>query len=93
VIQTSRALTTLDGIRITAPFARSLFVTENTGALSRIDISGDTAQVTTLGTFDQPTSLVRVGRDLWVTEGQDLRLQGVDPTPVNLPYVVRRFAL
>jgi len=34
-----------------------------------------------------------VGRDLWVTEGQDLRLQGVDPTPVNLPFVVRRFAL
>jgi len=93
VIQTSRALATLDGIRITAPFARSLFVTENTGALSRIDISGNTAQVTTLGTFDQPTSLVRVGRDLWVTEGQDLRLQGVDPTPVNLPFVVRRSAL
>ncbi len=93
VIQTSRALTTLDGIRITAPFARSLFVTESTGALSRIDISGDTAQVTTLGTFDQPTSLVRVGRDLWVAEGQDLRLQGVDPTPIHLPFVVRRFAL
>jgi sugar lactone lactonase YvrE len=93
VIQTSRALTTLDGIRIVAPFTSSLFVTENTGALSRVDIHGDTATVTTLGTFDQPTSVIRTGGDLWVTEGQDLRLQGVDPTPVNLPFVVRRFTL
>jgi hypothetical protein len=93
VIPTSRALTTPDGIRITAPFASSLFVTENTGALSRIDISGNMATVHTLATFDQPTSVIRSGRDLWVAEGQDLRLQGVDPTPLDLPFVIRRFSL
>ena len=93
VIQTPRALPTIDGIRIVAPFTSSLFVTENTGALSRIDITGDTSTITTLGTFDQPTSVIRVGRDLWVSEGQDLRLQGVDPTPLNLPFVIRRFSL
>jgi hypothetical protein len=93
VIPTSRPLTTPDGIRITAPFASSLLVTENTGALSRIDISGNAATVHTLGTFDEPTSVIRVGRDLWVAEGQDLRLQGVDPTPLNLPFVIRRFSL
>ncbi|HSR99036.1 MAG TPA: hypothetical protein VLM79_18400 [Kofleriaceae bacterium] len=93
VIQTPRVFTTLDGIRIVAPFTSSLFVTENTGALSRVDIIGSTATVTTLGTFDQPTSVIRVGRDLWITEGQDLRLQGVDPTPVHLPFVVRRHSL
>jgi hypothetical protein len=93
VIATSRTLTTPDGIRIVAPFASSLFVTENTGALSRVDIAGTSATVTELGTFDEPTSLIRRGSDLWVAEGQDLRLQGVVTTPVNLPFVVRRFAL
>jgi len=93
VIQTPRAFTTPDGIRIVAPLTSSLLVTENTGALSRVDIAGDAARITTLGTFDEPTSVIRTGGDLWVAEGQDLRLQGVDPTPLNLPFVIRRFAL
>jgi hypothetical protein len=93
VIQMPRALTTPDGIRVVVPFTGSLFVTENTGALSRVDATGGTAAITVLGTFDQPTSVIRVGHDLWVAEGQDLRLQGVDPTPVHLPFVVRRLSL
>ncbi len=93
VLPTPRAFTTPDGIRIAAPLTSSLFVTENTGALSRVDITGGAATITTLGTFDQPTSVIRVGRDLWVAEGQDLRLQGVDPTPLHLPFVIRRFSL
>jgi sugar lactone lactonase YvrE len=93
VIQTPRAFTRPDGIRIAAPFTSSLFVTENTGALSRVDIAGGAATITSLGSFDQPTSVIRVGGDLWVAEGQDLRLQGVDPTPLNLPFVIRRFSL
>jgi hypothetical protein len=91
VIATPRPFTTPDGIRMVAPLSASLLVTENTGALLRADISGDTATITTLGTFDEPTSVVRAGRDLWVAEGQDLRLQGVVTTPLNLPFVVRRF--
>ena len=91
VISTPRLFTNPDGIRIVAPRSASLFVTENPGALSRVDISGNAATITALGTFDEPTSVVRAGRDLWVTEGQDLRLQGVVTTPLNLPFVVRRF--
>jgi hypothetical protein len=91
VISTPRLFTTPDGIRIVAPLSSSLFVTENTGALSRVDISGNAATITTLAIFDEPTSVVRAGRDLWVAEGQDLRLQGVVTTPLNLPFVVRRF--
>lgn len=89
-ITTPRVLSNPDGIRIAAPGTASLLVTENAGALSRIDIRGTRSTITTLGTFDQPTSVVRSGRDLWVTEGQVLRLQGVDPSPLNLPFSVRR---
>jgi hypothetical protein len=93
LIQTPRRFTNPDGIRIVSPLSASLFVTENPGALSRVDVTGTTATITALGTFDQPTSVVRTGRDLWVTEGQVLRLQGVDPSPLNLPFTVRRFTL
>jgi hypothetical protein len=93
LIQTPRSFTFPDGIRIVRPLSASLFVTENTGALSRVDVTGSTATITALGTFDQPTSVVRTGGDLWVTEGQDLRLQGADPSPLNLPFTVRRLAL
>lgn len=92
-IQTPRLFQNPDGIRVLAPGTKSLVVTENTGALSRVDVNGDTAAITQLQTFDQPTSVVRAGKDLWVTEGQVLRLQGVDPTPLNLPFTVRRFTL
>jgi len=93
VIQTPRPFQFPDGIRIVRPRSASLFVTENTGALSRVDITGSTATITTLGTFDEPTSVVRTGQDLWVSEGQDLRLQGVETSPLNLPFTIRRFAL
>jgi sugar lactone lactonase YvrE len=91
LITTPRRFSSADGIRMAAPRSASLLVTENPGALSRVDITGATATITTLGTFDEPTSVIRAGRDLWVTEGQVLRLQGVEPSPLNLPFVVRRF--
>lgn len=93
VIATPRPFANPDGIRIVAPGTSSLFVSENPGAVTRVDVTGTTASITALGTFDEPTSLVRSGGDLWVVEGQDLRLQGVVTTPVNLPFVVRRFDL
>ncbi len=92
-ITTPRPLTFPDGLRIARPLSSSLLVVENTGALSRLDIAQGAATITTLGTFDQPTSLVRTGNDVWVAEGQVLRLQGVDPTPLNLPFTIRRFSL
>lgn len=93
LISTPRAFQFPDGIRITRPFASSLFVTENTGALTRVDVAGNAATITPLGTFDEPTSVVRSGNDLWVAEGQDLRLQGVETSPLNLPFTIRRFRL
>jgi sugar lactone lactonase YvrE len=92
-IATPRPFQFPDGIRITRPLSASLFVTENTGAVSRVDVARDAATITPLGSFDEPTSLVRVGNDLWISEGQDLRLQGADPTPLNLPFKLRRLAL
>jgi sugar lactone lactonase YvrE len=93
LIATPRPFQFPDGIRIVRPLSASLFVTENTGALTRVDIAGDAATITPLGSFDEPTSVVRTGNDLWVAEGQDLRLQGVETSPLNLPFTIRRFPL
>jgi hypothetical protein len=93
LITTPRLFQFPDGIRITQPRAASLFVTENTGALTRVDIARDAATITPLGSFDEPTSVVRTGDDLWIAEGQDLRLQGVETSPLNLPFTIRRLSL
>jgi predicted ATPase len=64
------------------------------GALVQIDVSGDSGHVTFLSdTLDQPSSVVRFRGDAWVSEGQILRLIGVDTTPVNLPFKLRRVRL
>jgi hypothetical protein len=53
--------------------------------LSRIDPRTGTRTLLD-GSLDQPTSLVFVGREIWITEGQVLRLQaGQSP---NLPFKV-----
>jgi sugar lactone lactonase YvrE len=93
VIATPRPFQFPDGIRIARPLSASLFVTENTGALTRVDVAHDAATITPLGSFDEPTSVVRTGNDLWVAEGQDLRLQGVDTTPLHLPFRIRKVSL
>ena len=73
-----------DGIRMLD--RTHLLVTENPGRLSLVDVT--TAEVTLVtGAVDQPTSVVRVGRYLWVAEGQVLRLQTGQPP--NLPFTIR----
>jgi sugar lactone lactonase YvrE len=74
-----------DGIRFLRP--GKLLVTENPGRLSLVDTA--THQVTLVnGQLDQPTSVVVVGgSSLYVSEGQDLRLQ--QNLPPNLPFKVR----
>jgi sugar lactone lactonase YvrE len=78
-------MTNPDGIRWRG---RYLYVAENANGLSRIDPRTGTRTLID-GSLDQPTSLAFVGRDVWITEGQVLRLQsGQAP---NLPFkVVRR---
>lgn len=74
-----------DGIRMLD--RHHLLVTENPGRLSVVDVR--TGAITAVDkSLDQPTSVVRSGNDLWVTEGQVLRLQTGQPP--NLPFKVQR---
>jgi sugar lactone lactonase YvrE len=85
VIKPDATFTNPDGIRMLD--RNRLLVTENPGRLSVVDVR--TGAVTAVDkTLDQPTSVVRSGSDLWVTEGQVLRLQNQQPP--NLPFTVRR---
>jgi sugar lactone lactonase YvrE len=78
-------LTNPDGIRWRDGF---LYVADNTLGLVRVDPRRARATVID-DSLDQPTSLVFTGRDVWITEGQVLRLQMNQPP--NLPFkVVRR---
>jgi hypothetical protein len=79
-------MTNPDGIRWRGGY---LYVAENPNGLSRIDPRAGTRTLID-GSLDQPTSLVFVGRDIWVTEGQVLRLQAGEPP--NLPFKVVRAA-
>lgn len=82
-----RGLQNPDGIRMLD--ANRLLVTENPGPLSVIDVR--TGAITLVGTFDQPTSVVRSGNSLWVAEGQVLRLQ--QGQPPNLPFKIQRITV
>ena len=74
-----------DGIRWREGY---LYVAENANGLSRVDPRTGTRTLID-GSLDQPTSLVFVGDDIWITEGQVLRLQAMQAP--NLPFkVVRR---
>jgi sugar lactone lactonase YvrE len=74
-----------DGIRWREGY---LYVAENASGLSRVDPRTGTRTLID-GSLEQPTSLVFVGSDIWITEGQVLRLQANEPP--NLPFkVVRR---
>jgi sugar lactone lactonase YvrE len=78
-------MTNPDGIRWRGGY---LYVAENKSGLSRIDPRTRTRTLID-DSLDQPTSLVFVGREIWITEGQVLRLQAGEPP--NLPFkVVRR---
>ncbi|MFP2904076.1 SMP-30/gluconolactonase/LRE family protein [Pyxidicoccus sp. 3LFB2] len=77
-----------DGIRMLD--VNTLLVTENAGALTKVNVNtGARTVVTSL--LDQPTSVVVEGRYAWVSEGQVLRLQqGIPP---NLPFKLKRVPL
>jgi sugar lactone lactonase YvrE len=81
-VELDAQLTNPDGIRWRDGY---LYVADNTQGLLRVNPR--TGTVTVLdSSLDQPTSLVFVGREVWITEGQVLRLQAhQDP---NLPFKV-----
>jgi hypothetical protein len=87
VIHLDRELVVPDGIRMLDP-AR-LLVAELVGRLTLVNVrTGTTAVVSKL---DQPTSVVRAGGSLWVSEGQVLRL--VSGEPPNLPFELERLSV
>jgi sugar lactone lactonase YvrE len=76
-----------DGIRWRDGY---LYVTENANGLSRVDPRTGTRTVID-SSLDQPSSLVFVHADIWISEGQVLRLQAGEIP--HLPFkVVRRRA-
>jgi sugar lactone lactonase YvrE len=75
-------MTNPDGIRWHEGY---LYIAENANGLSRVDPRTGTRTLID-GSLDQPTSLVFVGCDIWITEGQVLRLQA-DKRP-KLPFKV-----
>jgi sugar lactone lactonase YvrE len=78
-------MTNPDGIRWRGGY---LYVAENPTGLSRIDPRKGTRTLID-SSLDQPTSLAFIGDNIWITEGQVLRLQAGQPP--NLPFkVVRR---
>ncbi|HEX4865329.1 MAG TPA: hypothetical protein VFV02_14760 [Acidimicrobiales bacterium] len=88
VIDLDRDLVVPDGIRMLDP--TQLLVTELVGRLTLVNVhTGATTVVSE--SLDQPTSVVRVGGSLWVSEGQTLRL--VLGQPPNLPFTVRRLSV
>jgi len=76
-----------DGIRWRGGY---LYVAENASGLTRIDPRTGTRTVID-ASLDQPTSLVFAGCDVWITEGQVLRLQANEQP--NLPFKVVRLHL
>ena len=84
-IQLDTPMTNPDGIRWRDG---RLYVADNVSGLTRVDPRTGT-RIVLDATLDQPSSLVFVRGDIWITEGQVLRFQaGDDP---KLPFkVVRR---
>jgi hypothetical protein len=84
-IQLDTPMTNPDGIRWRDGY---LYVADNVSGLTRVDPRTGTRTVL-YAALDQPSSLVFVGGDIWISEGQAIRFQtGEDP---NLPFkIVRR---
>ena len=66
-LETPRALKFPDGLRA---FKDGFLMVEGSGALSRVEVSGDAAKIEPLGQFAGPTGVTVVGDRIWVAEGQ-----------------------
>lgn len=91
-ITVTPALTAPDGIR--ALDDHTLLVAENSGALAKVVITGDTAAATALATdLDQPTGVTFARGSVWVSEGQLGKLFAQPPIAPSEPFLVRRVDL
>ncbi|MEM9459957.1 MAG: hypothetical protein AAGF11_37625 [Myxococcota bacterium] len=71
-----------------------LVVEGDLGAVSRIELSGDTATVEVVADgYDVPTTIAQVDDHIWVGEGQLDHLIGIDPADPEPPFVVTRLPL
>ncbi|PTL77563.1 hypothetical protein DAT35_42920 [Vitiosangium sp. GDMCC 1.1324] len=79
-----------DGILTLAPGVL-LVVDNDNGLLKRVDLSGDTGHVTLLATgLDNPTTVALHDGDAFVVQSQFDHLIGIDRTPPDMPFVVKR---
>jgi sugar lactone lactonase YvrE len=84
------ALSYPDGMRVIDE--NTLLVVEGAGRLSKLVISEATATASVLvNRLDAPTSVVTVGGQNWISEGQLGVFLGQVAGPPALPFVVRRF--
>jgi sugar lactone lactonase YvrE len=87
IIEVTPSLNEPDGMR--AIDEKTLVVAEApAGRVSKIVVDGDSATLTALDDqLDQPASVVKVGNDLWVSEGQIGRF--VSNEPPKVPFMVK----
>jgi hypothetical protein len=79
-----------DGLLVLSPGVL-LVVDNDNGKLFRVDLSGDTGVVTLLATgLDNPTTVALHDGDAFVVESQFDHFFGVDPTPPDQPFRVKR---
>jgi sugar lactone lactonase YvrE len=88
IIEVTPSLNEPDGMRVIDE--KTLVVAEApAGRVSKIVVDGDSATLTAMDDqLDQPASVVKVGSDLWVSEGQIARF--VSNQPPKVPFMVRR---
>jgi sugar lactone lactonase YvrE len=78
-----------DGMRLID--ANTVIVVEGGHNVTTVAISGNSATSTVISNrMDNPTSLVKVGNDYFVSEGQLGHLLGTLAGPPNLPFLVQR---
>lgn len=81
-----------DGVTRRAP--GSFLIVENGGTLGVVRVTGETAtKHVVTNRLDSPTTTALDGESAWVVEGQVARFVGADPTPVRLPFLLRRVAV
>jgi sugar lactone lactonase YvrE len=89
-ITTDASLGYPDGILMLAPGVL-LVVDNDNGQFKRVDLSGDMGHVSLLATgFDNPTTVALHDGDAFIVESQFDHFFGIDRTPADVPFVVKR---
>ncbi|WP_224248474.1 SMP-30/gluconolactonase/LRE family protein [Hyalangium gracile] len=79
-----------DGILVQSPGVLLVLDNDN-GRFLRVELSGDTGHVSLLASgFDNPTTLALHDGDAFIVESQFDHYFGIDPSPPDLPFRVKR---